>query len=349
MPIADRVWYGKPGALSCLCHLPLMPFTAFFSVISGTRRFCYARGILKSSAPGIPVLVVGGITVGGSGKTPLCVALLKHLAVEGWRVGLISRGYHGKAPSYPFEVREDTDPAISGDEPLLIKRALGDKAVVMVDPDRARGAFALEKAGCSVVVADDGLQHYSLQRDVEIIVVDAVRKFGNGHLLPAGPLREGRWRLRSAAAVVYNGGGAVPIGGYGMTLAPRPPRALDGEHGRTLQPGTRVCAMAGIGNPGRFYATLREMGLVIERTIQVPDHGRASSQELERESARLPVAMTAKDAVKYGKLGLDNLFAVDVEARLSDKFYEAVDAALSTAEGVAARRGARLGQDGRLS
>ncbi len=341
MSLADRVWYGKPGALSCLCHLPLMPFSALFAAMSGARRLCYARGILKSSAPGIPVLVVGGITVGGSGKTPLCAALLRHLADEGWRPGLISRGYRGRAPSYPFIVHEDSDPAQTGDEPLLIKRALGDRAVVMVDPDRARGAFALEEAGCGVVIADDGLQHYSLERDVEVIVVDAARKFGNGHLLPAGPLREGRWRLASAAAVVYNGGGAVPIGGYGMTLSPRQPRALDGEAGRTLQPGTRVCAMAGIGNPGRFYATLRDMGMIVAATISVPDHGRVDEGRLREESARLPVAMTAKDAVKYEKSGLDNLFVVDVEARLSDKFYGAVDAALKTAEGVAARRGAR--------
>jgi tetraacyldisaccharide 4'-kinase len=341
MSIADRVWYGKSGALSCLVHLPLMPFSALFAAVSGARRFCYARGILKSSAPGVPVLVVGGITVGGSGKTPLCAALLKHLADAGWHPGLISRGYRGRAPSYPYEVHEDSDPAQTGDEPLLIKRELGDRAVVMVDPDRARGAFALAEAGCGVIVSDDGLQHYSLERDAEIIVVDSVRKFGNGHLLPAGPLREGRWRLRSAAAVVYNGAGAVPIGGYVMTLAPKPPRALNGKGG-TLQHGTSVLALAGIGNPGRFYATLRDMGLKVAGTIPVPDHGVASEDKLRRECARMSVVMTAKDAVKYEKSGLDNLFAVDVEARLSDSFYEAVDAALATAEGVAVRRGTRM-------
>lgn len=339
MSFVDSLWYKKSGALSCISHLPLMPFTALFAMLSSLRRFAYSQGILKSSAPPVPVIIVGGITAGGSGKTPLCVALLKHLSEEGWHPGLISRGYHGKAPSYPFVVHEDTQSEVSGDEPLLIKRELKDKAIVMTDPDRERGAKALYEMGCDVVVSDDGLQHYSLKRDAEIIVVDSVRQLGNGHLLPAGPLREGKWRLDSVSAVVYNGSGAVHTGGYGMTLHPNSPRALDGEQGRTLQRNTRVCALAGIGNPERFYETLRSLGLVVDEKISVQDHAVVSLEKLKHISTSLPVVMTAKDAVKYAKAGLDNLFVVDVEARLSDKFYETVDAALKTAVALAKRRG----------
>ncbi|MDY6322898.1 MAG: tetraacyldisaccharide 4'-kinase [Succinivibrio sp.] len=338
MSAVDRLWYGRKTLAGCALHLPLLPLSWIFGAVSAARRTLYAGGRLKSDAPEVPVVIVGGITAGGSGKTPLCAALLKKLSEKGFHPGLISRGYRGKAPSYPFIVHENSDPAECGDEPLLLKRKVGELALVAVDPDRVRGAFALAELGCDVVVCDDGMQHYALRRDCEILVVDAVRQYGNGHLLPCGPLREGIWRAGTVDAIVYNGAGAVRVGGYSMTLVPRAPEALDGEKGRTLQRGTAVCALAGIGNPGRFFATLRDLGLNVQKTLRAGDHGRVDERRLLKAAEELPVVMTCKDAVKYQDLKGGNLFCVDVDARLNDNFYNTVLARIRDAKSPVSKR-----------
>ncbi|MCR5084918.1 MAG: tetraacyldisaccharide 4'-kinase, partial [Succinivibrionaceae bacterium] len=220
MSLADRIWYGR-GVLPWLAAAPLLPLSGLFSALAARRR---ARLQGSASAPPVPVIIVGGISVGGAGKTPLCVAVLRHLAARGLRPGLISRGYHGHSKGYPLEVTQSTLARECGDEPLLIKRALCDRALVAVDPVRPRGAAFLHRLGAQVIVADDGLQHYALARDLEIAVVDGERLLGNGHCLPAGPLREGPSRLLEVDLLVANGG--YYPGATLMELRPGRPRPL---------------------------------------------------------------------------------------------------------------------------
>ncbi len=337
MSFIDNLWYGKSTPVSFALALALSPLSLIYGAVTAARRGLYKDGILKSSAPAVPVVVVGGITVGGSGKTPLCVALLRELAARGFKPGLISRGYHGKAPAYPMEVKTGSDYKESGDEPLLIKRALGDKALVAVDPVRSRGAAFLASLGCDIIVTDDGLQHYALKRDVEIVVLDGARLLGNGLLLPAGPLREGRWHLKRADAVVVNGAHEDENVRFGMSLKPLLPRRLNSDDQNPLPKGP-VCMLAGIGNPGRVRATLESLGYTVASSLEVPDHGVCDSERLRAAAASLPVVMTEKDAVKYPRLKHENIYVFKVEACLSAGFFKTVtDKVKASAEKIALR------------
>ena len=330
MSFIDKVWYRKLNVFNAPVIIPLLPFSCLFSIISKFRRESYKTGKRFSLKVKPFVIVVGGIAVGGTGKTPLCISLLKKLDSLGYKVGLLSRGYKGKAISYPYTVTKDSDVNQSGDEPLLIKLSVGDAATVVVDPNRERGAQYLEHLGVDIIVTDDGLQHYSLQRDFEIIVIDGKRMLGNGFLLPAGPLREGRWRLKTADLVVTNGESSwddknIKI----MQLIPSPAMTLSSfcnaqKSKDTLQKGTSVIALAGIGNPTRFYNTLQACGYIIEDTIDIGDHGVVDKDILKRKSKELPIVMTAKDAVKYADYHIDNLYVLNVEAVLSDGFYKII-------------------------
>ena len=184
MRAIERIWYG-----SSVLAWPLLPLAALFWLAVTVRRGAYRVGLLASQRLPVPVIVVGNLTVGGTGKTPLVIWLARHLAARGWRPGVVSRGYGARVEG-SVPISADTDPALAGDEPVLVAQRAGCR--VVVDRDRARGARLLAQGGCDVVIADDGLQHYRLRRDVEVCVVDGVRRFGNGFLLPAGPLREGR-------------------------------------------------------------------------------------------------------------------------------------------------------------
>lgn len=337
MSVIDKTWYQDR---STLLSLALLPLSSLFALISSRRREKYRKrqelGDLYS--PKVPVVIVGGICVGGSGKTPLSVALLKHLASKGFRPGLISRGYRGQASRYPFEVSMNSDPALCGDEPLLIKRAVGEQVTVMVDPVRSRGVKALERSGCDVIVSDDGMQHYALERDVEIMVVDAQRLFGNRHLMPAGPLREGMWRASTVDLTVYNGAKPADDSGYLMTLKPLAPKPLSRDPSASLNPGCEVCAMAGIGNPERFYRTVSDLGFTVAATVEVQDHHRIADERLRQEAALRPVVMTAKDAVKYSGCGIDNLFVIEVEGCLEDEFFDRVETLIREAASHPERR-----------
>ena len=318
MSVIDKIWYEK-GATSFLMRLPLIPFSCVFKFASAARRFLYGTEVLKSTAPDVPVVVIGGITVGGSGKTPLCVALVKELMRLGYTPGVLSRGYKAKASSYPYEVKADDDASVSGDEPLLIKRQTN--ARVIIDPDRARGADALARLGVDIIITDDGMQHYSLDRDVEIAVLDGNRMLGNGMLLPAGPLREGKWRLNTVDAVVVNAAMAKS-GYYTMVLRPRAPHPVNDGRNEVLAKNAEVCALAGIGNPGRFYRTLEDCGYLVKDILQAGDHERLDPDVIREKAKNLPVIMTAKDAIKYHRYDLPNVFVLEVEADLSNRFYE---------------------------
>ncbi|KFL37812.1 tetraacyldisaccharide 4'-kinase [Arenimonas donghaensis] len=308
-----RRWYGDvaPG--------PALRLLAWVNGgIIRMRRHFYASGWLRTHRLPVPVLVVGNLVAGGAGKTPLTIALARALARRGWKPGIASRG-HGRTSREPTWARPDSSPADCGDEPLLIARQTG--LPVAVDRDRAAAARRLVAAGCSLVIADDGLQHLRLGRDLEIEVRDGERRLGNGRLIPAGPLREPAGR--GVDFRVINGGDA-DTGEWRMDLRLGDAQPLGPGEPRPLglfEPGP-VHAIAGIGHPARFFRALRAAGLqVIEHAF--PDHHRYRPGELEFAPAA-PRLMTEKDAVKCAGFGLANTWSVPAVADLPDAFVEAV-------------------------
>lgn len=278
----------------------------------------YSSGLFKVDGPDCPVVVVGNITVGGTGKTPLVIWLAGFLTKQGWKPGIISRGYRGKASYWPQQVRPDSDVRVVGDEALLISRHTG--CPMAVGPDRVRAAKSLrECAQCDIIVSDDGLQHYALKRDLEIAMVDSTRLIGNGHCLPIGPLRERKNRLKQVDLVVYNG--ARRPGGFEMKLAGD--EAVNNCRGDLTKPlaefaSTRCHALAGIGNPKRFFDFLKARGLSFDaRTF--PDHHRFVAKDLCFEDD-LAVLMTEKDAVKCFRFSAPNHWYVPVQAQLEREF-----------------------------
>lgn len=305
----DRIWYS-PAAPAVL-----RPFASLYGRVSADMAQRRKAGAVQLP---VPVIVVGNITVGGTGKTPFVLWLVERLIGQGWRPGVISRGYGGCAPEYPLRVSATTDPAWSGDEPALIARRI--EVPVAVAPDRVAAARMLLDAGeVDILVTDDGLQHYRLGRDVEICVVDGSRGLGNGQLLPAGPLREPPARLREVDLVVVNGGGWRPEGvpSLDMQLETAMARPLGGGDARPLSSfaGARVNAVAGIGNPERFFVSLRAAGIdVVPHPF--PDHHRYTDIDLAFD-AKLPLLMTEKDAVKCAGLAQPHHWYVPAQARIA--------------------------------
>ena len=324
MSFFNNLWYEK-SLTSCLLQLPLLPFSGIFGLIAAARRSLYANGFRHTVGPVVPVVVIGGITVGGTGKTPICVALVKELQARGFNPGVLTRGYKSHCNSYPCQVPLDGDPYVYGDEPSLIRRAT--KAPVVIDPQRTRGADYLAGLGVDVIITDDGLQHYALDRDVEVCVLDGSRMLGNGHLLPAGPLREAKWRLKTVDSIVVSGA-VAHLGYYPMMLKPSSVVPLSNNSHETLQPRSEICAFSGIGNPSRFYKTLEDCGYVIKSKVDVGDHGKTSIEKLKKYALQYPVVMTAKDAIKYKaeatEQNLGNIFVLNVQANLSKLFYDDV-------------------------
>jgi tetraacyldisaccharide 4'-kinase len=291
----ERGWYGRGTAGAVLA-----PLGWLFGGVVALRRLAYRLGWFHVHRLPRAVIVVGNLTVGGAGKTPLTVWLAQALGARGLRVGIVSRGYGGTA-SGPVRVTASSDPAEVGDEPVLLAARTG--APVVVARDRVAGARLLASE-TDVLMADDGLQHYRLARDLELVVVDGRRGFGNGRLLPAGPLREPRGRAAEAAAYVVNGGDGsdpgLPAGPpvLRMRLAPGDVVPLVGGLRMPLAAwaGRRVHAVAGIGDPVRFFDTLTAAGLqVVPHAF--PDHARYAAADLAFDDDA-PVLMTEKDAVK---------------------------------------------------
>lgn len=287
----QALWYGR----SPLAWL-LLPFAGLFGLVTGCRRLAYRAGWLAAHRLPVPVIIVGNITVGGTGKTPVTAWLAGLCRDAGLRPGIVSRGYGGRPSPTPRLVGADDDAADVGDEPLLLRRQTG--VPVCVHADRVAAGRRLLEEGVNVVIADDGLQHYRLHRDLEIAVLDGERRLGNGLLLPAGPLREGASRLRSVDLVLVNDGKAED-GEFALQSRIGRLRALDGSVHGTLEVlrGQHVRVVAGIGNPRRFHAQLAAAGLRVD-PVPVPDHGRVDLQTLARTSG-VPIVMTEKDAVKY--------------------------------------------------
>ncbi len=294
------------------------PLASLYRGVTALRRVAYRRGWRRSGHPGRPVIVIGNLTAGGAGKTPLAIWLLQALVRDGRRPALVSRGYGGAEPAAPHRVTASDAPGLAGDEPLLVLRETG--VPVWICRDRLAAARAAVADGADIIVADDGLQHYRLQRDFEIVVVDAQRGFGNGRLLPAGPLRESVQRLGEADAVVCNGTGPhCPADALRMTLAGSEAVRLDGSERRALASfaAAPVHAVAGIGHPERFFALLEAQGLTVQRHA-LPDHGQVPSGLLMPADG-YPVLMTSKDAMRCrGAAGAQVAWEVPVSAALED-------------------------------
>ncbi len=308
-------WY------SARAPLWLLPLSWLFLVLVKVRRLAYKTGLLRSFRLPVPVIIVGNISVGGTGKTPLVAWLVKALQQAGYRPGIISRGYGGQAQQWPQQVLPDSDPLLVGDEPLLLAQRCG--CPVVAAPDRVLAARQLlELSNCNILISDDGLQHYRLQRDIEIVVVDGARRFGNGHCLPAGPLREPVSRLKQVDFVVANG--VAMSGEVAMQLVPGALVALlDSDETASLAElhGQQVHAVAGIGNPARFFELLKQHGLsVIEHPF--PDHHHFVVDDLFFAD-KLPVLMTEKDAVKCRRYADARMWYLPVEAQLDDSFAHA--------------------------
>ncbi len=294
----------------------LLPVAALFTAIAALRRLAYRCKLLRSEQIDVPVIIVGNITAGGTGKTPLVLWLAQYLAVRGKRPGIISRGY-GSARSDSRAVIANGIAADYGDEPCLLAQRAG--CPVWVGTDRAATARALRAAHpeVDVIISDDGLQHYRLARDIEIAVIDGARGLGNGWPLPAGPLREPASRLTAVDAVVVNGGdstGSFPYS-IGMQLQGDTFRNLhDGQQPVTAAyfQGQQVYAIAGIGNPPRFFAQLQRLGLDCS-TRAFPDHHVYTAQDLQFAGDH-PVVMTEKDAVKCTAFATTRHWALVVNA-----------------------------------
>jgi tetraacyldisaccharide 4'-kinase len=307
-------WYRR-GAIAWL----LWPVSLAFGFLVLLRRFLYFIRFLKSKHPGIPVIVVGNLTVGGSGKTPLALWIAEFLKAKGWSPGIVSRGYGGKGggmsagkSAAPRAATIASEAAEVGDEPILLARRSG--CPVWVGADRLQVIAALRAAnpGVDVVILDDGLQHYRLRRDLEIAVVDA-RGFGNGFLLPAGPLREPAWRLSTVDGVVSHGSS---FKGFSMVLEGEVVhRMTDSRERQPLKAfaGQRVHAVAGIGDPNRFFLQLGRAGIKVQ-PHPFPDHHAFTPRDLDFGD-ELPVLMTEKDAVKLRHAARPGWWVLPVTAR----------------------------------
>ena len=311
-----RHWHSR-GAVAWL----LWPASLVFAVVVWVRRILYKLRFFGSAHPGIPVIVIGNLTAGGSGKTPLVLWIAELLRERKWKPGIVSRGYGGTA-TQPREVSIASDPAEVGDETILLARRSG--CPVWVAPDRVAACAALraQHPECDVIVADDGLQHYALRRDIEICVVDG-RGYGNGFLQPAGPLREPCSRLGSVDAVVAHG--AREVQGYAMVLeGDKLVRFTDARDVRTAKSfaGQRVHAVAGIGDPKRFFLHLARYGLKVV-PHPFPDHHPFCAEDFAFGDSD-PVVMTEKDAVKCKRIVQQNpqvqFWVLPVSATLDPAF-----------------------------
>lgn len=316
----DRHWYGKPDLL-----LLLYPVEIIYRCLILIRRFLFKKNILSSWRSPVPVIVVGNISVGGVGKTPLVIALVEFLQAQGYQPGVVSRGYGGKPSQSLQTVEADSSPAEVGDESLLIVQRTACPCVVGANrPDAVRKLLA--EGRCNVVISDDGLQHYALQRDIEIVVVDGPRQFGNGHCLPVGPLREPRQRLNGVDFTIYNGNREADT----MKVVPaRWVNLFSGESFDSLpnEEGIENHAICGIGNPQRFYSTLEAQGISFQNHSFADHHDFSADDLSQYQGSRL--LMTEKDAVKCRQFATENMWYLSVDAIVSETLLTQLSTRLS--------------------
>lgn len=312
-----RVWYEGAGS-----YRWLLPLSGLYWLLIELRRFLYRFGVLGSHSAPVPVIIVGNITAGGTGKTPVTIWLARELKARGFSPGIVSRGYGGSKASSSMRVDHASDPAVVGDEPVLLAMRTG--CPVVVDANRIRAAEMLVEDGADLIIADDGLQHYRLERTYEICVIDGSRGLGNRRLLPAGPLRETLSRLNEVDQVLVNGrlrddAGSLSVveqNAIEFEMTVTEVSRLNGSLARPIGgfAGTTVHAVAAIGNPSRFFDLLRANDIqVIEHPY--PDHARIGRRDL-RFGDEFDILMTEKDAVKLGSPSSDKLWKVPVDVRM---------------------------------
>ena len=351
MRLIEKVWFQ--GHVAKWWLVPLMlPLSLLFWLLSALRRLLFSLGIKERIRLECPVVVVGNIGVGGNGKTPIVLYLVEQLSRQGVKVGVLSRGYGGKAPYYPYLLTEQSTAQQAGDEPILIYQRC--QVPVVVGADRIAAAKLLIEQGCQIIISDDGLQHYRLTRDYELLVVDGKRLFGNGLLLPAGPLRETTQRLNSVDAIIVNGGKTDDnCQGFSNSLtnsktakhfmqltAHRVVNVKSGEVkdlASFIKAQPKVNAIAGIGDPQRFFSYLTELGFSINKQQGFVDHqayqqmlfddidkqlGDQTSEQSANSNHQLPLLMTEKDAVKCTDFAQAHWWYLPVEAGFTEQDNE---------------------------
>jgi len=308
--ILEKFWYSQHPL-----RWVLWPLSFIYETIIKLRRIFLQR--FKQQHFSVPIIVVGNLTVGGVGKTPLVIALVKVLQAKGLRVGVVSRGYGATVSRFPHAVNNDDEATTVGDEPLLIARKTG--CPVIISPDRVEAVrFLLDNYNSQIIISDDGLQHYKMGRAVEIVVIDGVRGLGNRFCLPVGPLRENKNRLKTADILVVNSGEWPDA--HQMTLqAGQITNLVNGSVINKDSLAMPVAAVAAIGHPQRFYNTLNELGIGF-KPYSFTDHHFFTANDLHFTEKE--VIMTEKDAVKCKSFAKDKWYYLPVEARLDDAFWQ---------------------------
>lgn len=314
----NRIWSGKNKL-----YWLLTPFSLLYGLIVSIRRNCYRLGLFNSWRAPIPVIVVGNLSVGGNGKTPLVIYLIEQLRQKGYRVGVVSRGYGGSSRHYPVQVDDTATAEVVGDEPFLIYQRT--KVPIAVSPKRSEAIkLLLASYELDLIITDDGLQHYALQRDIEIVVVDGKKGFGNGWYLPAGPLRELPSRLNSVDYLIINGQTEQSYKqSYSMILIPH--NAINLKTGEQLPVSKlqSVCAIAGIGDPNRFFTMLKTLNVDIIHTVAFNDHQPYTLMQLSSlVKSKEILLMTEKDAVKCLPFAQNNWWYLPIDAQLPKEFID---------------------------
>ena len=321
MKSLDHYWYT-----SSIINWLLLPLSWLYCLVAIIRRKLYRLNLLHSYSSPVPVIVIGNIVVGGSGKTPLLLSLCEYIQQKGFKPGVVSRGYGGSVNGVK-QVQQADLAEVVGDEPMMIFQRT--RLPVVVGADRVAAIdYLLKNNECDIVLSDDGMQHYRMQRDLEIAVIDADRGFGNGFCLPAGPLRERVSRLQQADIIAYNGISSEVSDKSSYSLQIVSLMKLNSDESRTLDSFTQkpVHVIAGIGNPQRFFRQLRQNGIeIIEHAF--PDHHSYQQQDFS-DWSKACIIMTEKDAVKCGHLTLTDAWVARAEALFSDTLEASLSASL---------------------
>lgn len=331
--LVHRIWYQRSHPLRWL----LVPLSGLFALISSLRRLLFRLGIKKSWQSPVPLIIVGNITAGGSGKTPMVLHLITLLSNAGYKPGVVSRGYGAQDLTKPKQVDEDSKAIDVGDEPAMIFART--QVPIVVGANRTQAIkHLLSCSEVNVIICDDGLQHYALKRDIELAIIDGKRALGNGLLLPAGPLRENSWRLNQVDFVVINGIKNDNYDwqhiirakkSYSMTLETDglhpvlTTKSIHGKHFDNIDiplTGENIVAMAGIGNPQRFFDTLIQLGFKLNNTTEFDDHKAYELADIAPLSTDFPMVMTEKDAIKCRDFAQPNWWYLAVNATLDKEF-----------------------------
>jgi tetraacyldisaccharide 4'-kinase len=321
----SKYWYKKKATWLLI----LLPLEYLFRFLVKLNK---KKALKHQYKPSCPLIVVGNITVGGTGKSPLSIALIQTLQREGYKVGVVSRGYGSKLKQFPHHVKASDSPKVAADEPLMIVQNTG--VNLIIDPDRVSACqYLLAQCECDVIISDDGLQHYKMGRDIEIAVVDGTRGFGNKHCLPVGPLREPIERLNSVNHIIVNGSPQYDQSErhYSMVIEPQgwyrvsDDKALSIAEFNQLQSkkGIKVRALAGIGNPARFFTSLENLGIAAQ-PHEFSDHHQFEPSDFEFKDASIDdlICMTQKDAVKCKTIAPHNSYYLKIGAKLDPLFVE---------------------------